>query len=67
MANSSLKFVLVTFFIFAMVLSPIIPTEAARMNTRGLLQKTGGDSVVCPLCVKCCSPAPPGSCCDCGC
>ncbi|EEF46348.1 conserved hypothetical protein [Ricinus communis] len=62
MASSSLKSFLVTLFIFAMVLSPMIPSEAARMNQRDLLQTN--EPIFCPACV-CCSPPPPGQCCDC--
>ncbi|WCJ39676.1 cryptdin protein-related [Euphorbia peplus] len=63
MATSSIKSVLVTLFIFAMVLSPMIPTEATRLNTRELLQTK--KPFPCPDCM-CCSSAPPaGSCCAC--
>ncbi|KDP40828.1 hypothetical protein JCGZ_24827 [Jatropha curcas] len=63
MATNSVKSVLLTLFIFAMVLSPMMPCEAARApnHNRGLLQT---DEPFCPACV-CCSPPPPGSCCDC--
>ncbi|KAL9387719.1 hypothetical protein Peur_020843 [Populus x canadensis] len=61
MAGNSLKSILVTLFIFAMVLSPILPSaEAGRLNHRGL--QSGRP--ICPTCV-CCSPPPPGSCCPC--
>ncbi|XP_065868970.1 uncharacterized protein [Euphorbia lathyris] len=62
MASSSMKSVLVTLFIFAMVLSPIMQTQAARLNTRDLLQTD--EPIFCPACV-CCSPPPHGSCCEC--
>ncbi|KDP40831.1 hypothetical protein JCGZ_24830 [Jatropha curcas] len=55
MAANSLKSVLVTLFIFAMVLSPAIPSEAARLNHRDLLQTTTRPPI-CPACV-CCEPA----------
>ncbi|KAF9689943.1 hypothetical protein SADUNF_Sadunf01G0144700 [Salix dunnii] len=62
MAGDSLKFILVSFFIFAMVLSPIVPSaEAGRLNHRGLARVS---RPICPACV-CCSPPPPGSCCRC--
>ncbi|KAJ9190279.1 hypothetical protein P3X46_001498 [Hevea brasiliensis] len=63
MATNSLKYTLVALFIFALVLSPMIPCEAARPNhPRGLLQTD--DPIVCPACV-CCTPPPPGECCEC--
>ncbi|KAG6782238.1 hypothetical protein POTOM_011633 [Populus tomentosa] len=59
MAGNSLKSIMVTLFIFAMVLSPILPSaDAGRLNHRGL------QGPICPACV-CCSPPPPGSCCPC--
>ncbi|KAJ9179276.1 hypothetical protein P3X46_011085 [Hevea brasiliensis] len=61
MANDSLKSVLVALFIFAMVLSPMMPCEAARLSHRDLLQR---GRPICPACV-CCTPPPPGSCCRC--
>ncbi|PNT43919.1 hypothetical protein POPTR_003G061000v4 [Populus trichocarpa] len=60
MTGNSLKSIMVTLFIFAMVLSPILPSaEAGRLNYRGLQS-----GPICPTCV-CCSPPPPGSCCPC--
>ncbi|EEF46349.1 uncharacterized protein LOC8281613 [Ricinus communis] len=61
MATNSLKSSFVTFLVFAMILSPIIPSEAARLNHRDLLQTR---PPICPACV-CCAPPPPGSCCRC--
>ncbi|OAY36566.1 hypothetical protein MANES_11G030700v8 [Manihot esculenta] len=61
MATNSLKSVLVAVFIFAMVLSPMMPGEAARLGHRDLLQTR---RPICPACV-CCIPPPPGSCCSC--
>ncbi|KAI5602437.1 hypothetical protein BDE02_01G156000 [Populus trichocarpa] len=61
MAGNSLKSILVSLFIFAMVLSPIIPSAAAgRLNPRGL---AGTSRTICPTCV-CCTPPPRGSCCN---
>ncbi|PRQ51198.1 hypothetical protein RchiOBHm_Chr2g0141731 [Rosa chinensis] len=57
MSGGSMRFALVTLFIFAMVLSPITTSEAARFT---FLDTTP----ICPACV-CCAPAPRGSCCDC--
>uniref|UniRef100_A0A6N2MUB8 Uncharacterized protein n=1 Tax=Salix viminalis TaxID=40686 RepID=A0A6N2MUB8_SALVM len=58
MAGNSLKSVLVTLFVFAMVLSPMLPSaEAGRLNHRGLQS-----GPICLTCV-CCTPPPPGSCC----
>ncbi|KAJ4717994.1 Cell division cycle protein-like protein [Melia azedarach] len=71
MAGNNPRSVLLTLFIFAMVLSPMLPSEAARFPANGL----GGVMLLrrpavpppapCPACV-CCAPAPPGRCCPCG-
>ncbi|KAJ4717985.1 Cell division cycle protein-like protein [Melia azedarach] len=75
MAGKNPSSLLLTFFIFAMVLSPtlMLPCEAARFSANGLsgvmrLQKEANypQKVYCPHCV-CCAPAPPGKCCKCGC
>ncbi|ONI16014.1 hypothetical protein Pyn_09028 [Prunus yedoensis var. nudiflora] len=59
MAGECMRSALVTLFIFAMVLSPILTSEAARF--------TFPDTTpICPDCV-CCAPPPPGYCCDCNC
>ncbi|AES67888.1 hypothetical protein MtrunA17_Chr2g0330581 [Medicago truncatula] len=57
MATNSLKFTLVTIFIFAMTLSPTLPCDAVRVSL-------AVSRPVCPACV-CCSPPPLGSCCKC--
>uniref|UniRef100_F6HY67 Uncharacterized protein n=1 Tax=Vitis vinifera TaxID=29760 RepID=F6HY67_VITVI len=60
-ATNSPRSILLTIFIFAMVLSPMVsPCDAARFTQRELLQ--GGP--LCPACV-CCSPLPPNGCCQC--
>ncbi|XP_004486803.1 uncharacterized protein [Cicer arietinum] len=57
MATNSVKCTLVTIFIFAMALSPTLPScDAARVP----LAVNNGP--ICPTCV-CCTPPPPGSCC----
>ncbi|OAY36564.1 hypothetical protein MANES_11G030500v8 [Manihot esculenta] len=63
MATNSLKSTMVALFIFALVLSPMVPCEAARpSHPRGLLQTD--EPIFCPACV-CCTPPPPGECCEC--
>ncbi|CAK7356581.1 unnamed protein product [Dovyalis caffra] len=60
--GNSLRSILVTLFVFAMVLSPILPSaEAGRLNHRVL---AGPPRPICPACV-CCAPPPPGFCCEC--
>ncbi|KAG2728898.1 hypothetical protein I3760_01G225400 [Carya illinoinensis] len=54
MAGNSLRSAFVTLFVFAIILSPKVTCDAARFT----------QEVVCPACV-CCTPAPPGSCCQC--
>ncbi|KAL6335735.1 hypothetical protein AAG906_039498 [Vitis piasezkii] len=62
-ATNSPRSILLTIFIFAMVLSPMVSScDAARFTQRELLQEDEGP--ICPACV-CCSPAPPGGCCPC--
>ncbi|KAJ6711718.1 TRANSMEMBRANE PROTEIN [Salix purpurea] len=63
MAGGSLKSILASLFIFAIVLSPVLPSaDAGRLNHRGLGRVSRPP--ICPACV-CCSPPPPGSCCSC--
>ncbi|KAM1462368.1 hypothetical protein COP2_047804 [Malus domestica] len=58
MASNSTTSALVTLFMFAMVLSPISTSEAAR-STFIVSDAT------CPACVCCPGSAPKGSCCKC--
>ncbi|KAF9591031.1 hypothetical protein IFM89_001241 [Coptis chinensis] len=57
-----IKFFVATIFIFCLVLSPALPSDAARFNQRELLQRRP----ICPACL-CCPNAktPVGSCCPC--
>ncbi|GFZ04221.1 hypothetical protein Acr_16g0008450 [Actinidia rufa] len=57
--KNSASSVLVTLFLFALVFSPVLQSEAARFTQRELLQ-----GPICPACV-CCEPPPPGECCPC--
>ncbi|KAF5203351.1 hypothetical protein FRX31_007057 [Thalictrum thalictroides] len=58
------KSIMLTFLILCLVLSPTLPSsEAARFNQRELLQRRP----ICPACVCCPGPVPPGGCCRCGC
>ncbi|KAF5192615.1 hypothetical protein FRX31_017798 [Thalictrum thalictroides] len=51
------------FLIFCLVLSPTLPSDAARFNQRELLQD---DGPICPACVCCPDYIPiPGRCCPC--
>ncbi|KAI4329034.1 hypothetical protein L6164_021341 [Bauhinia variegata] len=57
MAVNSLRFALVTIFIFGLALSSTLPCAEAR-------PRLPSPGVVCPQCA-CCTPTPPGFCCDC--
>ncbi|XP_059459218.1 uncharacterized protein LOC132188706 [Corylus avellana] len=56
-AGNSLRSTLVTLFIFAIILSPMATSDAARLTQRA-------SGPICPACV-CCTPPPLGSCCKC--
>ncbi|CAK9165320.1 unnamed protein product [Ilex paraguariensis] len=60
MANFSPSSILVTLVIFAIVFSPPLPSEAARLTHRELSGKLS-----CGGCDVCCEPPPHGSCCRC--
>ncbi|KAJ4717986.1 cryptdin protein-related [Melia azedarach] len=73
MASNNSSSFLLTLFIFSVVLSPMLPCEAARFTDNGLsgvlrvLQQAPSPPIIfCPACV-CCAPAPPGACCPCRC
>ncbi|PSS18031.1 GDP polyribonucleotidyltransferase [Actinidia chinensis var. chinensis] len=66
MANYFPKSMGVTLLIFAIILNPVLPCKAAQVAHRDLLAKPPPPLLLCPDCV-CCEPAPPGSCCRCGC
>ncbi|KAK7834302.1 hypothetical protein CFP56_024732 [Quercus suber] len=57
MAAKALSSSLVALLIFAIILSPISTCDAVRFTQRA-------SGPICPACV-CCTPAPPGSCCQC--
>ncbi|ESR40080.1 hypothetical protein CICLE_v10026890mg [Citrus x clementina] len=72
MAGNNPRCMLLTLFIFVIVLSPTLPCkEAARLTAAnglsGVQRAPFAPTIVCPLCVRCCEPAPPGRCCKCGC
>ncbi|WJX42992.1 hypothetical protein P8452_30155 [Trifolium repens] len=56
MATNSMKFTLMTVFIFAIALSPTLPCHAARLPL----------AVSRPICIQCvcCTPPPEGHCCS---
>ncbi|KAL1829252.1 hypothetical protein DCAR_0208583 [Daucus carota subsp. sativus] len=56
--DSGLRSTLLPLFLLAMVLSPALPAEAARLPHRELL----GGGALCVACV-CCTRPPPGKCC----
>ncbi|OMO70930.1 hypothetical protein CCACVL1_18575 [Corchorus capsularis] len=61
MAGNNAGSILITIFLFALVLSPMLPCDATRpIDHPGPVVKR----VICPDCV-CCTPPPPGSCCKC--
>ncbi|EOY26980.1 hypothetical protein QQP08_020185 [Theobroma cacao] len=52
---------LITFVIFALVLSPMLPCDAVRLiGHPAPIEK----QPICPVCV-CCTDPPPGHCCRC--
>ncbi|MCH79568.1 copia protein [Trifolium medium] len=57
MATNSMKFTLITIFIFAMALSPTLPCAATRLPLA-----VSGSMTSCIQCL-CCTRPPPGSCC----
>ncbi|GLU22344.1 hypothetical protein SLE2022_384250 [Rubroshorea leprosula] len=61
MAANSLRSILVTLVVFALVFSPLLPCDAVRITSPGFF---GPKRPICPACV-CCQAAPPGSCCSC--
>ncbi|XP_059644755.1 uncharacterized protein LOC132286437 [Cornus florida] len=63
MAFHTKSSILAMLIIFAVVLSPMLPSIEARVTQQELI---GKGRVYCPACV-CCEPPPPGSCCRCGC
>ncbi|KAL5822662.1 hypothetical protein ACOSQ4_020562 [Xanthoceras sorbifolium] len=69
-ACNSLRSVLVTLLIFAMVFSPILPCQAVRFTAahgiNGVMRIKKPPTLYCIHCV-CCAPAPPGQCCKCHC
>nr|DAD44533.1 TPA_asm: hypothetical protein HUJ06_002763 [Nelumbo nucifera] len=65
MAAKSGISMMATLLILALVLSPVLPTEAARFTNNELFGRTLlQEEIICPACV-CCTPAPPGECCEC--
>ncbi|KAJ4717987.1 Cell division cycle protein-like protein [Melia azedarach] len=72
MASKNSSSLLLILFIFSMVLSSMLPCEAARFTNNGLsgvlrvLQQETSPPIFCPACL-CCAPAPPGECCPCFC
>ncbi|WJX42989.1 hypothetical protein P8452_30153 [Trifolium repens] len=58
MATNSMKFTLLTIFIFAMALTPNLPCHAARLPLAVVLNG--------PICIDCvcCTIPPPGHCCS---
>ncbi|KAG8380044.1 hypothetical protein BUALT_Bualt07G0152600 [Buddleja alternifolia] len=62
MASKILSSIMMTFVLFAFVLSPFLQTsEAARFT---IVQEVLATRLICPACV-CCEPPPHGSCCRC--
>ncbi|OMO66491.1 Cell division cycle protein-like protein [Corchorus olitorius] len=62
MAGKNAGSILITIFLFALVLSPILPCDATRpIDHLGPVVKR---VILCPDCV-CCTPPAPGSCCKC--
>ncbi|OMO66490.1 hypothetical protein COLO4_30544 [Corchorus olitorius] len=60
MAGKNTGSILITIFLFALVLSPMVPCDATRpIDHPGVVKR-----IICPACV-CCTPPPPGSCCKC--
>ncbi|KAL1829251.1 hypothetical protein DCAR_0208580 [Daucus carota subsp. sativus] len=63
MASWNPKSIVVALFLLAIVISPALPCEAARLPHRGILQNDDG-----PVCIacECCAPPPsPDKCCIC--
>ncbi|CAA7049652.1 unnamed protein product [Microthlaspi erraticum] len=65
MANErSSSIIFLSVLVLALVLSPILPCQAARELLGGEMRMM--PELLCPACV-CCAPAPPGACCPCQC
>ncbi|CAF1931562.1 unnamed protein product [Brassica oleracea var. botrytis] len=67
--NPSKSSVLIYVLVLALVLSPILPCQAASVHLGGGGRKLMAPSpplLMCPHC-ECCAPAAPGFCCPCSC
>ncbi|KAL3513107.1 hypothetical protein ACH5RR_025824 [Cinchona calisaya] len=66
MALTSLKSIVATLFLFAILLSPMLmlPSEAGRPNRE---LNVRAPIIFCPACVCCAPPPSPNTCCPCRC
>ncbi|KAL1197438.1 hypothetical protein V5N11_012020 [Cardamine amara subsp. amara] len=67
--RSSRSNILLYVLVLALVCSPTLPCQATSVQLGGRGRKMMAPSpplIMCTQCA-CCAPAPPGSCCRCGC